>query len=151
MSNYLGWIAPVGSISLDDLINDMGEDSRRGAITTFTGIVRENSDVTDKKVVSIEVETWEEEGTGSMDTIAKEIGDKHDLLGFRIIHLEGKIMLGMPIVYIVISSEHRKEAFSALEESINAYKQKSPVWKKEIYIDGTGSWITTAKNIDIID
>ena len=60
-------------------------------------------------------------------------------------------MLGMPIVCIVISYEHRKEAFSALEESINAYKQKSPVWKKEIYIDGTGSWITTAKNIDIID
>ena len=78
-----------------------------------------------------------------------DFGLKYELLGIRIIHFEGMIKLGMPIVYIVISSIHRKEAFEALEEAIKAYKQRSPVWKKEIYDDGSGTWITTSKTDEL--
>ncbi|MHA2252859.1 MAG: molybdenum cofactor biosynthesis protein MoaE [Candidatus Kariarchaeaceae archaeon] len=142
---YAGWIASVGSINLQDVINDLNISDECGAITTFTGIVRELSDISEKRVLALEVEAWTERGTSSMEHIAMEIGAKFNLLGIRIVHLEGKIELGKPIVFVVISSIHRKEAFAALEEAILAYKQKSPVWKKEIYDDGTGNWITTAK------
>jgi molybdopterin synthase catalytic subunit len=142
---FRGWIAPVGTLELGTLIDQISGNDQQGAITTFTGVVREISDVSDKKVVAMEVESWEGKGSISMNAIAREIGDKYGLLGIRIIHLEGRIKLGMPIVYIVIYSIHRKEAFEALEDAINAYKQRSPVWKKEIYDDGSGSWISTAK------
>lgn len=143
---YNGWIAKVNSISLDDIINDLENNLKVGAITTFTGIVREISDTVEKKVVKIEIEAWEDKADESMKNIAEDIGEKYDLLGVRIIHLEGDINLGEPIVFVVLASIHRKEAFEALEEIIIAYKNKSPVWKKEIYEDGTSNWITTANH-----
>lgn len=139
-----GDILPKNSITLTDLINQMGFDEERGAITTFTGLVRSISDNTEKKVVAMEVESWTEKGRESMQKIARRIGEKYGLLGMRLVHLTGRIEIGEVIVLIVLSSIHRKEAFSALEETINAYKNESPVWKKEIYDDGSGEWITTA-------
>lgn len=139
-----GDILPKNSITLTDLINQMGFDEERGAITTFTGLVRSISDNAEKKVVAMEVESWTEKGRESMQKIARRIGEKYGLLGMRLVHLTGRIEIGEVIVLIVLSSIHRKEAFSALEETINAYKNESPVWKKEIYDDGSGEWITTA-------
>lgn len=143
--NNKGWIAHVGTITIDDLIQDLGFNAKQGAITTFTGILREESDYSDKKVHQMVVESWIEKGNISMNMIATEIGNKFNLLAVRIVHLEGFINIGDPIVFVVLSSIHRKEAFTALEEIIDSYKQKSPVWKKEIYEDGTDKWITTAK------
>lgn len=144
-AKFRGWISKVNSITLHDIIEDLEENQYTGAITTFTGIVRKNSDHTDKQVVAMEIEAWGEQTTKSMTEIATRIGEKHNLLGLRIVHLEGEIKLGEPIVFIVIASIHRKEAFAALEESIDAYKRESPVWKKEIYEDGSGNWIKTAQ------
>ncbi len=143
---YNGWIAKVNSISLDTVINDLEDDLKVGAITTFSGIVREISDTEEKRVVQIEIEAWEEKADESMKLIAEEIGKQFNLLGVRIVHMEGVIKLGEPIVYVVLASIHRKEAFEALEEIIIAYKNKSPVWKKEIYEDGSSNWITSAKH-----
>lgn len=143
---YNGWIAKVNSISLEDVINNLEDDLKIGAITTFSGIVREISDTEDKRVVEIEIEAWEEKADESMKLIAEEIGKKFNLIGVRIVHMEGKINLGEPIVYVALASIHRKEAFEALEEIIIAYKNKSPVWKKELYEDGSSNWITSAKH-----
>ncbi|MCY3410800.1 MAG: molybdenum cofactor biosynthesis protein MoaE [Candidatus Heimdallarchaeota archaeon] len=143
---YVGYVLLKGAISLSELIAELPENSKVGAITTFTGIVREVSDTESKKVVSMEVEAWNEKGTESMTEIAVRIGEKYQLLGMRIVHFTGQLAIGDTVVMIVITSVHRKEAFKALEEAINAYKQESPVWKKEIYEDGTGKWITTAKH-----
>lgn len=142
--DFTGRLVNIGEITLDEVIKDLDDNPIIGAITTFTGITRELSDASNKKVVKIEVEAWEEKGDTILTQIAEEIGQRNNLVGLRIIHLVGEIEIGKPIVYVVIASIHRKEAFIALEEVINAYKQKSPVWKKEIYDDGTGNWISTA-------
>lgn len=143
--DYDGWVAKIGTITLDEIINSFQPNVHIGAITTFTGIVREISDIEKKKVVEIEIEAWAEKANDSMKDIARRIGIAYKLLGVRIVHLEGNIKLGYPIVFIALASIHRKEAFDALEEIIHAYKNESPVWKKEIYVDGTSNWITTAK------
>ena len=142
--DYNGWIAKIGSITLDEIIDDFQPNMKIGAITTFSGIVREISDAENKKVVEIEIEAWEEKADDSMADIARRIGVANELLGVRIVHLEGNIKLGQPIVFVALASIHRKEAFEALEEIIHAYKNESPVWKKEIYEDGSSKWITTS-------
>jgi len=145
MTDYQGWIAEVNSLSLQDVIDTLKPDPRRGAITTFTGITRADSDHEEHTVKHIEIEAWEGKSSEAMNQIADEIGKEFNLLGLRIVHLEGIIPVGEPIVFIVISSAHRKEAFTALERAIYRYKHDSPVWKKEVYDDGSGRWITTAK------
>ena len=145
MTDYMGRIIPNGTLDIETLYQELENNPATGAFTSFIGVVREISDKSEKKVIGIEVEAWEEKASEKMDAIANEIGNKYKLLGFRLIHVEGMLKIGDPIVYILISSIHRKEAFAAMEEAIDRYKQESPVWKKEIYADDTSKWITTAK------
>ena len=130
---------------MQELIEELQGNQKIGAFTSFIGVLRESSDDSEKEVVQMEVEAWPEKASDTMNKIAEEIGMKYKLMGIRLIHFEGIIELGEPIVLVAISSEHRKEAFAALEEVILRYKQESPVWKKEIYDDGSSNWITTAK------
>lgn len=130
--------------SLEEELRALPESTKIGAITTFTGIVREISDKSTKEVIGLEVEHWEEYGDARMTEIATRIGKEYGLLGIRIVHVYGHLKIGDPIVFVSIASIHRKEAFEALESAIIAYKNESPVWKKEIYADGSGTWIKTA-------
>lgn len=142
---YIGMVMTKNSVTMQELIGQLGGDKKIGAFTSFSGILRESSDKTKKKVVKMEVEAWPDKASDTMNQIAVDIGVKYQLMGIRLIHFEGMIELGEPIVLVAISSVHRKEAFAALEEVILRYKQESPVWKKEIYDDGSSNWITTAK------
>lgn len=144
-AKFDGDILPKGSIQLQELIKQLSDNSNSGAITTFSGVVRQLSDNNEQPVVAMEVEAWSEKGKESMTSIAQRIGIKYNLLGIRIVHFTGELKIGDTIVLIVISSVHRKEAFNALEEAINAYKQETPVWKKEKYADGSSKWIKTAQ------
>ncbi len=142
-------------ISKEDIPNDflirlqndiLAADSNKeiGAITDFVGIVRSTSDKGEKQVVRMEVETWEEEGDSYLNRIVEDLLDKTGVIDARLVHVYGKLELGDPIVFLVLASAHRKEAFAALEPFIQAYKNDAPVWKKEIYVDGTSKWIRTA-------
>jgi molybdopterin synthase catalytic subunit len=149
-NKYDGWFISTEIVKDDYLItliqelSSLTEKVQIGAFTTFTGVVRDISDKSTKKVTSLEIEHWEEQGDFIMKRIAERIGEKHQLLGLRIVHVFGCLNLSDPIVFVVIGSIHRKEAFKALDEVINAYKNESPVWKKEIYEDNTSDWIKTA-------
>ena len=144
-NKYIGKVLDKNSITMQELIEELQGNQKIGAFTSFIGVLRESSDDSEKEVVQMEVEAWPEKASDTMNKIAEEIGMKYELMGMRLIHFEGIIELGEPIVLVAISSEHRKEAFAALEEVILRYKQESPVWKKEIYKDGSSNWITTAK------
>ena len=71
MSDFDGWIAPVGTTSLEDVIETLRPNAKSGAITTFSGIVREVSDDSQLKVTHLEVEAWEKKGSDSMKEISK--------------------------------------------------------------------------------
>lgn len=77
-----------------------------------------------------------------MDEICKELIEKFDLIDMRIWHLSGSFKVNEELVYIVIASKHRKSGLSALEEGIELYKSRAPIWKKEIYSDGKEEWIS---------
>lgn len=146
MREFDGWfVAEQGYIYMYELMKELQQlGPEIGAFTTFTGVVREISDSAQRKVVGMEVEYWEEKGNAAMRAIAEKVGGDYSLQGMRIVHVYGKLPVGAPIVFVVIASIHRKEAFAALEAAINLYKTESPVWKKEIYKDASSAWIFTA-------
>ena len=143
-----GMIAPKGTVSFNELYEEalsMMPDNT-GALTTFTGVVRDTNPNETKKVVALYVEAWEEQGSKKMEEIATEIAEKHGLTLCILVHLTGELRIREPIVYVILGSQHRNEGFDALEEIIHRYKHDSPVWKKEIYEDGSSKWITTVKS-----
>ena len=41
---------------------------------------------------------------------------------------------------VCVSSPHRADSLAAVSYGIDALKAKVPIWKKEVYEDGTKSW-----------
>ena len=54
-----------------------------------------------------------------------------------IIHRFGDLKLGEQIVFIGVTSPHRKAAFAACEFLIDFLKTKAPFWKKELTNEGS--------------
>ncbi|RMG24967.1 MAG: molybdenum cofactor biosynthesis protein MoaE [Methanobacteriota archaeon] len=131
-------------IKLQNEILENDTANKIGALTSFVGVVRSTSESEEKQVIRMEVEAWEEEGDSYLNTIVEDLILSTGIIDARLVHVHGHLNLGDPIVYLVLASSHRKEAFAALEPFIEAYKNKAPVWKKEIYSDGTTKWIRTA-------
>lgn len=43
-------------------------------------------------------------------------------------------------VIVAVSSEHRQESLEAVSYLIDGLKAKVPIWKKELYNDGSSDW-----------
>ena len=141
-----GSILPAGSLSFEEAYKTALKNAppETGDLVSFVGIVRHTSIYEKKKVMGLEVEGWEE-GKKIMHDIAFKTYESYNLTLSYILHLTGMIRVGEPIVYVILGSEHRDSAFAALKYAVDLYKKEAPVWKKEIYDDGTGKWITTKK------
>jgi molybdopterin synthase catalytic subunit len=150
LKKHKGGVFPKGQISLSDIIDDIisGSDvNKSGAILSFTGIVRETSTFTEKSVKKIIIESWDDKVFDEMDKICQELQNKHKLIDIRIWHATGEFFQSEALIYIVVASKHRKEGLLAIEEAINFYKTRVPIWKKEIYQDGSEEWISGKENV----
>jgi molybdopterin synthase catalytic subunit len=56
-------------------------------------------------------------------------------------HRVGKLEIGEAAVAIAVAGAHRDEAFAACRHVIEEVKRRVPVWKRELYGDGTEEWV----------
>lgn len=143
----IGNIFQVGTVTIQHLIDDINKGNNfanAGAIFTFTGTVRNSSFENKKKVIAIEIDAWEDKAIESLNNICKQLKEKHSLIDIKIWHAIGRLELKDEIVFVVLASAHRKEGLMALDDAIEAYKHLSPIWKKEIYEDGSQEWISSS-------
>ena len=57
-----------------------------------------------------------------------------------IIHRLGEVPIGEVGVAVAVSSTHRSNAIKAVEFAIDNLKMHVPIWKKEVYSDGSNFW-----------
>lgn len=105
-----------------------------GAVVTFLGVVRDDG------IEFLEVEGWEEVALEDLHAIREEAGVKFDLQEVTIIHRVGKLTVGEPILLIVTSSGHRKQAFRGCEYILERIKEQAPFWKRE-YLAYGDRWV----------
>jgi len=105
-----------------------------GAVVTFTGRVRNNNN--GAKVISLTLEHYPGMTERALDKIILTAKNRWDIGRVRIIHRIGELNLGEQIVFVGVTSIHRKEAFSAAEYIMDFLKVKAPFWKKELTEDG---------------
>jgi MoaE-MoaD fusion protein len=114
------------------------ESDDAGAISTFVGTVRRSS--RGREVVRLEYEAFEEMAEPMLRSLADELTERHGLCAVAIHHRVGVVEIGEPSIVIAVSAPHRAAAIEACREAIDTLKQTIPLWKKEIYEDGS-EWI----------
>jgi len=74
--------------------------------------------------------------------IIEDAKQKWPIRDIRIQHRFGWLEVGETAIAIAVSSAHREEAFAACRYIIEAIKGTVPIWKQEVYTDGTMQWVS---------
>jgi molybdopterin synthase catalytic subunit len=107
-----------------------------GALSSFTGIVRDHGGVT-----AIELEHYPDMTEACLSQLIEAATARWSLLGAVVTHRVGIVPVGVPVVVIGVASLHRAEALEATAFLIDRLKTEAPFWKREHYADGTAKWV----------
>jgi molybdopterin synthase catalytic subunit len=108
-----------------------------GAVVGFVGTVRETNH--GKRVVRLEYEAYPEMALRIFDHIAAQARERW-AARVSIHHRIGSLEPGEISVVIAAAAPHRGDAFDACRHAIEALKTDAPIWKRELYPDGS-SWV----------
>lgn len=115
-------------------------DPAFGAVLVFEGVARDSFD--GRQVVRLEYEAYAELALPVMQAIAHEAAARWPCR-VAMAHRVGLVPVTEASVVIAVGAPHRAECYEASRYAIEALKQRVPVWKKEIYADGS-AWKANA-------
>jgi molybdopterin synthase catalytic subunit len=117
-----------------------------GAVVLFSGTVRDHADGRDD-VERLEYEAYDEMVVPKLREIVAETRARWGDVGrIVLVHRVGSLELGESSVVAAVSAPHRPEAFAAARFAIDALKVSVPVWKREVWRDGS-DWGTNAADL----
>ncbi|MSQ15820.1 MAG: molybdenum cofactor biosynthesis protein MoaE [Dehalococcoidia bacterium] len=119
------------------LVSEVTKDTD-GAVITFWGVVRRNS--RGKVVLYLEYQAYEEMAEKVLAEIGEDVKSKWPIGLIAIHHRIGRLEIGEASLLVVIASPHRQEAFDACHYAVERIKKILPIWKKEVWEDGS-SWV----------
>ncbi|HWE61606.1 MAG TPA: molybdenum cofactor biosynthesis protein MoaE [Chloroflexota bacterium] len=112
---------------------------RHGAVVLFVGIVRETSP-TGKPVQYLEYEAYPGMAEAEMERITVEVERRWENSTVVMAHRVGRLAIGEASVAIAVATPHRAAAFEACRYAIDRLKETVPIWKKEVFVDGS-QWV----------
>ncbi len=127
-------------LSLEE-VYQLADDPANGAVVVMSGTVRNQTD--GKPVVALEYQAYEPMAIAIFGKIAQDIRKTwSDANRVVIHHRVGRLKIGEISVLVAIGCPHRGEAFAACKYAIDTLKHNAPIWKKEIWQDGSSSWVS---------
>ena len=104
-------------------------DPRVGAAAAFVGIVRDLNE--GDRVARMTLEHYPGMTERSIEAIIDEAKGRWQVLDALVIHRIGTLNPTDQIVLVIVTSEHRGDAFAACEFIMDYLKTHAPFWKKE--------------------
>ncbi len=116
-------------------------DERCGAVVTFTGDVRNNDG--GKEVSSLTYEIHPSAGD-KITEITQTVIKNTDVVKVAVSHRYGEIPIGQTAFAVAVSAVHRESAFQICSALVDEIKAQLPIWKHQVFSDGTDEWVNTA-------
>ncbi|MED5016846.1 molybdopterin converting factor subunit 1 [Paenibacillus chibensis] len=120
-----------------------------GAVLSFVGTTREMTG--EQRTVHLEYEAYIPMALSQLESIGEDIASRWPGTLCAISHRIGKVDIMETSVIIAVSTGHRDNCYEASRYAIEKLKQSVPIWKKEIWEDGSewkghqkGPWDPTA-------
>lgn len=129
--------SPINTAQLKDLLLS----PKNGAIVEFQGLVR-NHDA-DREVIRLEYE-GHDSAQQALEEIAESVEKQFSQVDFVVSHRIGVLEVGELAFYVCAAAAHREPAFEACRFLVEEVKTKIPVWKNQIFNDGSNEWVNSA-------
>lgn len=116
-------------------------DPTCGGLGVFVGTVRRSAaSGGESEVEALEYEAHPDLAAAALDDIARRASERWGLERAVALHRTGRCSLGEPTVVVACAAPHRAEALDACRWIIDTIKTEVPIWKKELYADGS-AWV----------
>ncbi|WP_222928371.1 MULTISPECIES: molybdenum cofactor biosynthesis protein MoaE [Cellulomonas] len=120
---------------------DAVADAAAGAVVTFAGVVRDHDH--GRTVTDLEYVAHPDAGAVLARVVAAVTEDA-PVDAVAVVHRVGALALGDCALGVAVSAAHRQEAFAAAARLVDEVKEHLPVWKRQVFDDGTHEWVNCA-------
>ena len=124
---------PIDTAPLRDAVAHPGA----GALLIFEGVTRDHFE--GREVRRLEYEAYGPMAVLEMEAIGGEVCERWPGVRVAMAHRVGLVPIGEASVVIALSAPHREAAYLGSRFAIDSLKARVPIWKKEVYVDGS-SW-----------
>jgi len=126
-------------LSVDEVL-DAVRHPRAGGIATFIGMVREHDQ--GRGVAALDY-TFHPTAPQVLRELAGRVAAGADVIRVAAVHRVGHLEIGDLAVVVAVSAVHRGTALDACRELIDTLKVAVPIWKHQIFEDGSDEWVGT--------
>jgi molybdopterin synthase catalytic subunit len=132
-------IVAVSAEPLDVAAHELAVDHPgAGAVVVFRGVVRDHDH--DRTVVSLEYQGHPSAEQVLQDVVA-EFAQDPAVLAIAVSHRVGVLGVGDVALVAAVATAHRREAFEICGRVVDEVKHRLPIWKRQIFADGTDEWV----------
>lgn len=114
-----------------------------GAHAWFEGVTRRLTHVAQstQETQELSYEAFEPMAIAELQRIGDETIAEFELKALVIVHRLGTVPIGEASLLVGCSSAHRVAVFAALPKVVDRLKADVPIWKKELFVDGSTQWV----------
>jgi molybdopterin synthase catalytic subunit len=111
-----------------------------GAVVSFAGVVRDHDGGRSVSRLTYEAHPSAE---AVLAEIAADIAKDPSVYALAVSHRVGDLAIGHVALAAAVATAHRAEAFAVCARLVNEVKAHLPVWKHQIFSDGTDEWVNS--------
>jgi molybdopterin synthase catalytic subunit len=124
-------------LSVDEVLAAV-EDHAAGGTTLFVGTVRDHDHGRSVTLLSYSAHPSAET---ELRRVAEKVAADFPLTALAAVHRVGDLKLGDIAVIVAVAAPHRGEAFEASRRLIDDLKKEVPIWKHQVFADGSTEWV----------
>jgi molybdopterin synthase catalytic subunit len=113
-------------------------DVGAGAVVVFQGVVRDHDD--GRRVTVLEYEAHPS-AEAVLREVAAEAAADPAVYAVAVSHRVGRLEIGDVALVAAVSTAHRAAAFAACARLVDEVKARLPVWKHQLFADGSDEWV----------
>ena len=126
-------------LSVDEVLRAV-RHPRAGGIATFIGVVRDRDHGHGVEVLDY---TSHPSAPQVLRELAERVAAGADVIRVAAVHRVGHLEIGDVAVVVAVSAVHRGTALDVCRELIDTLKATVPIWKHQIFDDGSDEWVGT--------
>ncbi|MBO0824570.1 MAG: molybdenum cofactor biosynthesis protein MoaE [Actinobacteria bacterium] len=124
-----------------DEMQAVAADPAAGAIVVFTGTVRDHDHGQGVTGLSY---TAHPSAAAEIFRVAEKVAASHPIVSLAVTHRTGDLQIGDLAVVAAVGAAHRDVAFAACHALIDEVKATVPIWKHQLFTDGSSEWVNSA-------
>ena len=113
-----------------------------GAVVGFVGMIRDHDG--GRQVVQLEYSAHPSAEQVMADVLAEIAAQSRGVRAIAASHRIGVLRIGEAALVAAVAADHRQAAFETCAHLVDTIKARLPVWKHQLFADGTDEWVGSA-------